>query len=293
MKKVLFSLLAAGIAFAGNNATAQQINFPSPSTTTTVKQQFATSYVELSYSRPSVKGRVIFGGLVPYGQIWRTGANSATTIEFGQDVIINDKTITKGKYGLLTIPGEKEWTVILTKDLDVTGAGAYKQENDVIRVTTPIKTLAETQETFAIECNNITDISFSLDLKWDKTMVSVEVSANYDTELVSQIEQIMSKDTRPYYAAASYYYNNKKDMKKALEWINKADELSPGRYWIQTMKAKIQFENKLYYDAVVTAELAKTNAEKADAQSYITTLNALIENAKKNPEYKAPKSRKK
>ncbi|MCZ2131328.1 MAG: DUF2911 domain-containing protein [Bacteroidia bacterium] len=293
MKKLLLSTLTAGMLFAGNNVNAQQISFPSPSTTSTIKQQFATSFVELSYSRPSVKGRVIFGGLVPFEQIWRTGANSATTIEFGQDVIINNQTIAKGKYGLLTIPNEKQWTIIITKDLNVTGAGSYKQENDVVRVEAPVSMLTDVQETFTIECNNITDNSFSLDLKWDKTKVSVAVTANFDAELVKQIEKTMSNDTRPYYAAASYYYNNRKDMKKALEWINKADELTPGRYWVQTLKAKIQFENQLYTEAVETAEQAKANAEKAGVTSYVNDLNALIENIKKNPAYKAPKGKKK
>lgn len=286
-------MLSAAMLSLGQTATAQQISFPQPSPTATVKQNFATSFVELSYSRPSVKNRVIFGGLVPYGEVWRTGANGATTIEFGQDVTINEQPVNKGKYGFLAIPGEKEWTIIITKDLNVTGASNYKQANDIIRVKAPVSTLAETHETFSIEINNITDNSFQLNLVWEKTKVGVQVNVDYDKELTAQIEKVMSNDSRPYYSAASYYYNNKKDMKKALEWINKADELTPNRYWIQTMKAKIQAENQLYTEAVETAESAKTNAEKMGAANAVAELNTFIENIKSQPVYKAPKKKKK
>src|SRR5581483_3064143 len=113
---------------------AQSIKTPPPSPPQFVRQDFGLSNIELSYSRPGVKGRTIFGDLVPYGKVWRTGANQATTLTFGDDVTIGDTKVPAGKYGLLTIPGADEWTIIITRQLDVTQPAAYKQDQDVVRV---------------------------------------------------------------------------------------------------------------------------------------------------------------
>jgi hypothetical protein len=146
------------------------------STTTTIKQQFGLSDVELSYSRPNVKGRKIFGELVPYGKIWRTGANAATTLTFGSDVTIGGKKVPKGKYGLLTIPGENEWTVIITKQTDVTGADAYKESEDVVRFkVTPQHTDFDV-ETFMIAFMNVKASSLDLIMVWDRTMVEFPIT---------------------------------------------------------------------------------------------------------------------
>ena len=130
MKKLLFIIGLAVSSFAN----AQTLVTPQPSTTQNNKQNFGLSSVELSYSRPNLKGRKAIGELVPFGNVWRTGANQATTLTFGEEVTIGDKKIPAGKYGLLSIPGKDSWTLIITKQLDVTSPAAYKQESDVVRV---------------------------------------------------------------------------------------------------------------------------------------------------------------
>ena len=130
MKKV-FLLIAIAVC---NLTFAQTLVTPQPSTTQTIKQNFGLSSIELSYSRPNVKDRKVMGDLVPFGKVWRTGANSATTLTFGDDVMIGDKKVEAGKYGLLSIPGQDNWTLILTKQLDVTSPAAYKEQHDVVRV---------------------------------------------------------------------------------------------------------------------------------------------------------------
>jgi hypothetical protein len=132
MKK-LFLLVAASYIFFSTEA--QQLTTPQPSPTANIKQNFALSNIEISYSRPGMKGRKIFGDLVPYGNVWRTGANNATTITFGEEVTIGGKKVPAGKYGLLTIPNASEWTIIITKQLDVTSLCIIKQDQDVVRVT--------------------------------------------------------------------------------------------------------------------------------------------------------------
>src|ERR1700754_1294053 len=132
MKQLLLLLSIAGYFL--QPVTAQSIRTPSPSTPQFVKQDFGLSAIELSYSRPGVKGRKVFGDLVPFGKVWRTGANQATTLTFGDEVTIGGTKIPAGKYGLLSIPGADEWTIIITRQLDVTSPAAYKPDQDVVRV---------------------------------------------------------------------------------------------------------------------------------------------------------------
>lgn len=183
---------------------AQTIKTPAPSTTQNVKQDFAVGSVELSYSRPNMKGRKIFGDLVPYGQVWRTGANSATTLNFSDEVSIGGTKVPAGKYGLLTIPGQNEWTVIITKQTDVTSPAAYKQESDVVRVKVKPMAIATPQETFTIQFANVKPSSTDLQIMWDKTAVSLPITADVDSKVMAQIKDAMSTEKPPYFQAAAY-----------------------------------------------------------------------------------------
>src|SRR6476620_6764499 len=151
-KKPLLGIMLSAFLFC--TAYSQQLKTPQPSPTAEIKQNFGLSQIEISYSRPGIKGRKIFGDLVPYDKIWRTGANSATTITFGDDVTIGGTKVPAGKYGLLTIPGQAEWTVIITKSTDVSSASAYKEANDVVRVKVKPQTLPFPIETFMILFDN-------------------------------------------------------------------------------------------------------------------------------------------
>jgi hypothetical protein len=178
MKKIfLLAAFSTMICFA----EAQQLKTPAPSPLQTVKQEFGLSAVELSYSRPAVKGRTIFGGLVPYGKVWRTGANGATTISFGDDVTFGGQKISAGKYGLLTIPNAAEWTIILTKQLDVTSPAAYKQDQDVARVKINATDLPFPLESFLISFDNISPSSMDLIIGWDRTVVIVPITTDVAT----------------------------------------------------------------------------------------------------------------
>lgn len=133
-EKIIFSIaLIALVAFG----EAQTLRVPSSSTAQTVKQEFGLGTIELSYSRPNMKGRNIFGDLVPFGAVWRTGANSATTLTFSDEVMIGGTKIPAGKYGLLSVPGASEWTIIISKQTDVTSPSAYQQNMDVVRLNVP------------------------------------------------------------------------------------------------------------------------------------------------------------
>lgn len=237
MKKIVTTAFAIAVLFT---AQSQQLNTPAPSPTQTIKQNFGLSFVEVSYSRPSMKGRKIFGDLVPYGQVWRTGANAATTIQFGDDVNIGGTKIPAGKYGLLSIPGEKEWTVIISKQTDVTSPDAYKADMDVVRVNVTPQNMPVVMETFTISFDFMKSNSCMLGILWDKVWVPLEITTDVDSKVMKAIDNIMNKDNKPYYSAASYYFDNNKDLNQALTWVNKAIEPIPNAQpWVHTLKTRI------------------------------------------------------
>lgn len=268
------------LLFAFYFANAQQIKTPSPSTPQFVKQDFGLSTIELSYSRPNVKGRKIFGELVPFGKVWRTGANQATTLTFGDTVIINNTKIAPGKYGLLTIPEEKEWTVIISKQLDVTNAAAYKQDQDILRLNVPVTNFPFSVETFLITFNNVTANSCSLNMIWDKTSVSFPIKVDVDTKIMSQIDDAFNKDNHPYFAAATYYLDNGKDLNKALEWFNKATDQNPTAYYMFYQKARCQAKLGKKQDAIATAQKSMQLAKDQNNNDYVTLNEKLIASLK-------------
>ena len=204
----MIAFTAALYSYSG----AQNLSTPQPSPTQTVKQNFSTGSIELSYSRPAKKGRTIFGDLVPFGNVWRTGANAATTLNFSDDVTIGGKEIKAGKYGLLSIPNENKWTLIITKDVNITSPADYKMENDVVRVEADVLKLPFSIETFTITFADMTGSSTNLQLMWDKTFVELPISTNTEARVMKQIDETMNKDNKPYFNAAQYYYDNGKDL---------------------------------------------------------------------------------
>jgi hypothetical protein len=255
---------------------AQSIKTPSPSTPQYVKQDFGLSSIELSYSRPNVKGRKIFGDLVPFGKVWRTGANQATTLTFGDPVTIGGTLIPAGKYGLLSIPGADEWTLIITHQLDVTSPAAYKPDQDIVRVKATPQQLPFPLETFTILFANVTAGSCELQLIWDNAIVTLPVTTDVDSKVMAQIDNTMNKDTHPYFAAAFYYLENGKDLNKALEWFDKAIAQDPTAFFAVYQKARCLAKLGRKQDAISTAKSGIELAKKANNPDYVTLNEKLI-----------------
>jgi tetratricopeptide (TPR) repeat protein len=258
MKKILLV-----IAIAMSHFTyAQNLNTPQPSTTQTIKQNFGLSFIELSYSRPNVNARKVVGDLVPFDNVWRTGANQATTLTFGDEVTIGNQKIPAGKYGLVSIPGKESWTLIITKQLDVTSPTAYKQENDVVRVSVKPTALSNKVETFTMQFANVMPNTCDLNLQWENTNINLPISTDIDTKIMAQINDIMKKDNLPYFNAAVYYLNSGKDLNQALIWFNKAAEQNPSAYWVQHQRAnclaKLGRKKEAIEAATKSRELATT-----------------------------------
>jgi hypothetical protein len=273
MKKIVFLFQAM---FLLSMVNAQTLTTPQPSPTQTVKQNFSLGSIELSYSRPGKKGRKIMGDLVPFGKVWRTGANNATTLTFSDDVTIGGTEVKAGKYGLLTIPGAEKWTIIITKDLNVTQASAYKAENDVVRLQADVVKTPFTVESFTINFADITGSSCNLEMMWENTYVQFPITAGTDKKVMKQIDDVMNKDNRPYFAAASYYYDNGKDLNQALGWVNKAIETNKEAFFMYMLKARIHL--KLGDKAAARAAAMTTIdlATKAKNDDYVKMANDLI-----------------
>lgn len=274
MIKNLFLLTIASILITSSDA--QTLRTPAPSPTANIKQDFALSTIEISYSRPGMKGRKIFGDLVPYGKVWRTGANNATTITFGEEVMIGGKKIAAGKYGLLTIPGESEWTIIISKQTDVTSPTAYKQDMDVVRVQSPVQTLPFSVETFMISVGDIKSNSCYVSLIWDNAYVAFEVSADVEAKVMAQIKNVMEGDNKPYFAAAMFYMENGKDLNKALEWLTKAEAQSPEAFWVVHQKANCLAKLGKKQEAIAAANKSKDMAKKAGNDDYVALNDKLL-----------------
>ena len=224
MKNLMITAIAACSVLFAN---AQPLKTPQISTTQTIKQNFGLSSIEITYSRPGVKGRKVFGSLVPFETVWRTGANTANNLTFADTVFINGIKIKPGSYGLVSIPHEKSWTLIVTKQLNVTSPDAYKKDQDVVRVEAKTKAMAESMETFTMQFANVKNGSCELQIMWDKTAVSLPITANTEDAMKAQIAQLLSKDNRPFYNSAMYYMSNDLDLNQALAWFDKAVELEP------------------------------------------------------------------
>lgn len=284
--KALPSVLvfASGLVFACSLwAQTPRLRFPAPSPTATLKQRVGLTDIEIVYSRPGVKGRTIYGGLVPYGAVWRTGANASTKLSFSTPVKLNGTSIPAGQYALYTIPGEAEWTVIIYKDTSLFGAFGYNQTNDLVRFqATPVK-LAEPVETFTIDVNDIRDDSATLDLIWEKTRVPIRIDLDLVSVLLPQIEAAMAAPggRKPYYQAAMFYYDHGQDLQKASQWIDAAIAQRE-TYYIVHLKAEILAKLGDKEGAIAAAKRSTELAVKAEGpQSGYVKMNAdLIDSLK-------------
>lgn len=270
MKKFFLFFAAALFLVSNLSVTVAQLRTPAASPFAKVSQIVGLSEVTIEYSRPGVKERVVFGGLVPFDKVWRTGANASTILTLAEDALIEGNKVPAGKYSIYTIPGKKEWTIILNKNLK--GGMNYPEGQDQCRFKVKPKALKEKVETFLISFSDIKNNSASVDLAWDKTLVRFKLEFDVDSKIMSQIESDQSKpalDANWHYAAANYYYENGKDLNKALAWINKSLELNANAYWVYRVKSLIQAKLGDYAGAIETAGIGKVKAQEGKNDQYV------------------------
>ena len=265
------------VVLIGSLLTSQaQLRTPAPSPLQTIKQDFGLGNIEISYSRPAMKGRKIFGDLVPYGNVWRTGANSATTLQFSDEVTIGGVKLAPGKYGLLSIPNKDSWTLIISKQTDVTSPAAYKQDMDVVRVNAPVTKAKGQTENFMIQVDNIKSTQCQIELSWDQTKVAFTVETDVDTRIMQQITTAMQGEKPPYFNAAMYFMDNGKDLNQALSWFEKAAAATPTAYWVQHQLANCLAKLGKKAEAKAAAQKSRELALAAKNMDYVKLNDKLL-----------------
>ena len=291
MSKHFLSFSAAIVSAAtllAAPAAQAQIKTPAASPQSTVSQRVGLTDITITYSRPSVKGRAIFGTVVPFGKRWRTGANATTSIKFSDDVMIEGKKVAAGEYGLYTIPNKTEWLVVLNKSLkqgaDVDG---FKDDQDVARFSVKPYGVAAKVETFTIDFSDITPATANVTMEWANIGAKFKVTADVDSKVMAQIDEKITKAATPapadLAAAAVYYLDNNKDLKQALAWMEKANAAEPTKFWNLNTEAKIRLKMKDYVGATKAAEASKKAALAATPPNgeYVKMNEELMAEAKK------------
>ena len=270
MKKLVLFAFALTLMFSVN----AQVETPQPSPFTKIEQKVGLTDVTLEYSRPSMKGRKIFGDLVPYGKMWRAGANKNTMVTFSDDVKIEGKSVKKGKYAIYSIPGKETWTIMLYSDLSLGGnVNGYDKSKEVIRFDVKTIISPEEMESFNFMIDNLKTNSATIAFMWGSYYVPFNIEVEVDNKVMAAIEKTMSGVSRnDYYQAARYYYNSGKDLDQALTWAKAANEIAANegnpRYWQLRLEAQIQAKKGDYKRA--TAKIAESTAaaKKAGNNGY-------------------------
>jgi hypothetical protein len=282
MKNIIVILLVVACL-----ATEAQVVTPAASPAGSVYTVVGLTDIKIEYSRPRMKGRKIFGSdesvLVPYGKLWRTGANNGTVISFSDDVKVEGTSVPKGEYLIFTWPGANEWTVSLYKDVSLGGnTDGYDKSKEAANFKVKPEKLTEKVETLTFNIGDISDDSKNakIQLAWENTSVKFAVAVDYDAQVMKSIEQGTKVNPGNYFQAAVYYLENGKDLKQALDWINKAAEANPNAFWISYQKAKIQKALGDNAGAKATAMASLESSKKANNRDYQKMNEELIASLK-------------
>jgi len=281
--KLSIKSLVLFIAFLGaaDLANAQGAKFPQPSSGQSIVQDFGLGKITLTYSRPNVKGRKIFGGMEPLGTVWRNGANAATRIKFTDAVKIEGKDLPAGEYGLFSIPGKSEWTVIFNKIADQWGAYEYKESDDVLRVKVKTITLKDKVETLTMQFSAVSETAAQLNMMWENSGYTINITTSIDEKVMANIAEAMKGERKPYFNAALYYYQNGKDLKTALEWMTEAEKSDPKAPWYKLWKGRIQLKMGDKAGAAATAQQGIDVAKAQKVDEYVRLNSELLAEAKK------------
>lgn len=278
MKKIL--LLSAIFCYS---FISGQIKTPQPSPTATITQKVGVSDISVEYSRPGAKGREIFGGLVSYGKMWRTGANKATKITFNENCVFGGAKVKKGSYSLFTIPGEKEWTVVLNKNTELWGVGEYDEENQVCSIVAKAINTKDFTESFTIDFGTFQSFSAIMSLKWANTKIDIKIESLEAKKLEQQYLELLTKgpSANDYYNGAKFFADNTSEYEMALEWINTAVKKRPDAFWMQFHKARILKKMGNNKESILVAEgVIELAREKKDDYGYIKRSEDLIKSIK-------------
>jgi hypothetical protein len=268
--KNIFSLLIIVLGLSVSTQLDAQIKTPAASPTAKMSTTVGLTDIGIEYSRPSKNGRKIFGDLVPFDAIWRTGANKNTTITFSDDVVIGGTELKKGDYAIFTKPGKTDWEVYFYNDTENWGSPEKWDDTKVAAKVMVTPQNVSNTETFTINLGNVTNESCTLDLTWDNLNVPVKIMVPTDKKVSANITQVMAGPSAgDYYNAARYYREAKKDLNQALTWMNKSVEMGNDKFWVLRQKSLIEADMGNYKAAITTANQSLAKAKEAGNNDYI------------------------
>jgi hypothetical protein len=274
MRKIFLTLTAL-LSIALLDTAFAQLRTPAPSPAATLTQAVGVTDIAINYSRPGVRGRNVFGELVPYGEVWRTGANESTKISFSTDVSINGQQLPAGKYALYTIPNKEEWTVIFSKSLENWGSDGYKQEQDALRVNVKPGATTEKVETFTIAISEIKNDGANLDIMWENTRVRVPFTLDVDAQVMANMDKALAEakpdDWRTLAQAATYLFQNGKDINRAAELINKSVSIKE-QFWTRHAQSEILAKKGDIKGAIAAANRGLELAKEAKNNFYVSQI---------------------
>ncbi len=277
MKRIIIALAI----FIANYTIEAQVKTPAASPHATITQVVGLTDVEVDYSRPSLKGRTVYGDLVPFGKVWRTGANANTVVTFSEDVTIDGKPLKKGKYALYTVPRVDNWDVIFYNDISNWGNPENWDESKVALKTSakPFQ-MNRSVESFTIDINNLDNNYGVLEIMWEKTLIPVKFEVPTAKAAMASIEKTLNGPSyNDYFSAGSYLYQSNGDLKQALTYVNKALELNKDKekpFWMTRQKALIQAKLGDKKGAIETAKVSLAAAQSAKNQDYVKMNNESI-----------------
>ena len=280
--KLLLLIIFTG--FSTSSFSQEKINFltPPPSPEASFTQQLVNGEVTITYSRPMARGRKVFGGLVPFDSLWRTGASGATTIHLSEEIIMGNKVLKAGKYALFTIPGEKEWTIIINADTTLHGAFGYDMKKDIHRFNVKSEKSHSFSEAFTIDLNELTRTGEGvLSLTWENTLVKIPLKSPGDEKVMAAINTrlINKKETNAelFYQAANYYYATGRDLKQAAAWAAEAENIDKEIFNYPNLLQKILADLKDYKAAIPAAKRAVVLGEKKNMTNAVAALKKRID----------------
>jgi hypothetical protein len=258
-----------------------QIRLTAASPASSFEQEVGSAKIKITYSRPLVRGRKIFGELVPFEKLWRTGASDCTVITTSEDIYFGNSILKAGSYSMFSIPSINEWTIIVNTDTTLHGETGYDEKKDVMRFKVPLEKKTNFYETFTIELNDINSKGEAfLKILWENTMVKIPVKSKEDDTLIALINQHIikakTKDAALLFQAANYYYSTNRDYKQAILWLLEAEKINPENFYYPNLRQKIASEAKDYTNAIEAAKKALSLADKEKMKSSIEILKKKI-----------------
>lgn len=281
MRKIIFTSFLLIQALLINAQEKIQIRTTSASPASSFEQEVGSAKIKIAYSRPLVRGRKIFGELVPFDKLWRTGASDCTVITTSEDISFGNSILKAGSYSIFSIPSINEWIIIINTDITLHGETGYDEKKDVMRFKVPTEKSPYFYETFTIELNDINSKGEAfLKIFWENTMVKIPIKSKEDDMLLALIDQHIVKgktqDANLLFQAANYYYSTNRDFKQAIIWLLEAEKINPQNFYYPNLRQKLASENKDYTIAIEAAKRAISIADKEKMKKTIDSLNNKI-----------------